>query len=107
MLVLPWTGQLRASGIQESTGETSQLFFWVSRVTNRVHVLDDQGKPLSCNFKLADWEALKDPAAVFADALQNEPSAMRNTQAFLRQWATLKATEQRRQDLWHSLSLAA
>merc|ERR1719235_2995542 len=47
----------------------SKLAFCVSRSTCRVHVLDGENEnAFGCNFKLADWEARRDPQAVFSEA---------------------------------------
>jgi len=75
--------------------EHRRYSFCVSRVTGRTHVLDAESRPVGCNFKLVDWEASRDASAVFGEALQADASAMRVTEAFLRQWSALKVGEQR------------
>lgn len=80
---------------EESVEGLRRLYFCVSKGTHRVHVLDAEKRPVGCNFKLADWEALRDSATVFAEALDRDAPSVRFTEAFLRQWAALRVGEQR------------
>jgi len=73
-----------------------KLCFCVSKTTGRVHVLDADKRPVGCNFKIADWQAVENSSQVFGEALDNEPFAIRLTEAFLRQWKALKIGEQRK-----------
>jgi len=67
--------------------------FCVSRLTGRVHVLVDN-RPMGCNFKFADWVAVRDRSA-FPGALVSDPLAVGATEAFLVEWEALKVREQR------------
>jgi len=69
--------------------------FTCTRQTNRVHVLHADGRPFGANFKLADWDAVRDSSA-FPEVLRSDRSAEGATQQFLLDWSALKASEQRR-----------
>jgi len=72
-----------------------QYTFCISRITSRVHVLDADGRPMGCNFKLADWEAQRDVGPPLPEPLLGEATLVSATDAFLREWTSLRATEQR------------
>jgi len=66
--------------------------FSVSTVTGRIHLHDDDHRPIGLNFKLADFQS---------DGMKNmpkgleDPTVMSATRAFVASWTALRPTEQR------------
>lgn len=79
-----------------SATDRSLLAFCVGRLTGRVHILAAEGdKPLGVNFKLGDWEALRERGDFPEGCPLREEGPQRAVDQFLREWALLKVTEQR------------
>lgn len=73
---------------------SERLSFCVRR-TGRVHILDPVGEPIGVNFKLGDWEAMRDAAKFPDGCCLHEVACQRVVDLFLQQWAALRATDHR------------
>eukprot|EP00928_Gymnodinium_smaydae_P020340 TRINITY_DN17862_c2_g3_i1.p1 TRINITY_DN17862_c2_g3~~TRINITY_DN17862_c2_g3_i1.p1 ORF type:complete len:1002 (-),score=158.87 TRINITY_DN17862_c2_g3_i1:120-3041(-) len=78
---------------EEARKEFSLYSFCFSRLTGRVHVLDDEGKSVGANVKVLEWDAKGREA--FPETLLERASAARATEQFLREWKALTEKEQR------------
>lgn len=91
-----------ADAIEEASGAEEQeedlgtnLAFCVTRTTGRVHLLDAEGRPLAVNFKLGDWETVRQKGDFPEGSVLREEGEQRAVDRFLREWASLRPTEQR------------
>jgi len=87
---------MMANSKEETSEITGSSRLHLEDLKASTYVIDADKRPVGCNFKLSDWQAMKDASQVFAEALDNEPSAIRLTEAFLKQWVALKVGEQRK-----------